>query len=67
MRCSHCDSLMLPADVVKEGCSEQTWFECPTCQLIRLYSRRVSGYESHVNQEHFLASHSLSTVRFGKR
>jgi uncharacterized C2H2 Zn-finger protein len=66
MRCSHCDSLMLPADVVKEGRSEQTLFECPICGLTRLHSRRVSDYESHVNQDHFIAPQHQSATRFSR-
>jgi hypothetical protein len=36
---------MFEAEVVKEGHTEQTLFECPTCSRTHLYSRRLNAPE----------------------
>ena len=46
MRCNHCQSLMFEAEVVKEGHTEQTLFQCPTCNRNRLSSRPLEAFES---------------------
>ncbi len=53
MRCSHCHSLMFEVEIIQEGLTEQTLFECPACCRNHLYSRRLSAHESggHQNRE----------------
>lgn len=51
MRCNHCQSLMFKAEVVKAGQTEQTLFECPTCNRTRLSSRRLGILESGALQD----------------
>ena len=46
MRCNHCQSLMFEAEVVKEGHTEQTLFQCSTCSRTRLSSRPLQESES---------------------
>ncbi len=36
---------MFEAEIVTEGHTEQTLFECPNCSRTHLYSRRLSAVE----------------------
>jgi phage FluMu protein Com len=64
MRCSHCQSLMLEAEIVREGHTELTWHECPTCGRLNLYSRMLDASESGC---HVLAYPIAGTARIVAR
>jgi DNA-directed RNA polymerase subunit M/transcription elongation factor TFIIS len=42
MHCTHCFSLMITMEQQREGRTEQTRFECPTCGRNHLSTRQVS-------------------------
>ena len=46
MRCNHCQTLMFEAEIVMEGHTEQTLFQCPVCNRVSLSFRRVGARES---------------------
>jgi hypothetical protein len=62
MRCNHCHSLMFEAEIVKEGHTEQTLFECPTCCRTHLYSRRLSAHDSAEYQNRKQGGYKLKTA-----
>jgi hypothetical protein len=45
MHCSHCQSLMFEAEIIKSGHSEQIWYECPLCARVHLSSRYLAHCE----------------------
>jgi hypothetical protein len=42
MHCSHCQTPMLETQISRGHHSEQTWYECPICGQVQLYSRCVA-------------------------
>jgi len=50
MRCSNCQSIMCATEIVNEGQTEQTRFECSICGRTHLSSRRLTAFENGGNR-----------------
>jgi hypothetical protein len=63
MHCSHCKTLMVEIGVQRDSRTEQTLYECPTCQRTQLITQTLHHWKNELSSKRCrIANRSLRHV-----